>query len=294
MSVGGVDLYHATFRDLLFTTQFVPPPYCYRCPIGKNFPECSLACTDMIEKKLSGNKGLFAAMIIEPLVQCPGGIITAPTGYLKKVSDICKRHDVLLIADEVAVGFGRTGKMFAVEHENVTPDIMALSKSITGGTLPFAATMTTDKIYDAFLGSYESQKTFFHGHTYTANQLGAAVAIENLKLYDERSIVEKFKEKGERLADLLKRFKDLSHVGDIRQRGLIAGIELVSDKSTKGEYAWQDRVGLKVCSEAKKNGLLVRPLGNVIVLFPAPVMSIAELNRVTDILHDSIVTVTGE
>ena len=292
MSVGGVDLYHSTFRDILFPTEFVPPPYCYRCPIGKTHPDCDLACADLVDKALSKSMGEVAAMIIEPMVQCPGGIITAPDRYLKKVSDICKRHDVLLIADEVAVGFGRTGKMFAVEHEDVAPDIMALSKSITSGTVPFAATMTTEKIYDAFLGSYESQKTFFHGHTYTANQIGTAVALENLKLYEERSIVELFQTKAIELADLLAPLKDFAHVGDVRQRGLIAGIELVVDKESKKPYKWEERVGMKVCAEAKSRGLLIRPLGNVLVLFPAPVITKNELARVVDIVKQSIVTVT--
>jgi adenosylmethionine-8-amino-7-oxononanoate aminotransferase len=292
MSVGGVDLYHASYRDLLFTTDFVPPPYCYRCPLDKEYPACMVSCAELIDEKLKSKPGQFAALIIEPLVQCPGGIITAPHGYLKRAAEICHAHDVLLIADEVAVGFGRTGKMFAVDHEEVTPDIMALSKSITSGTVPFAATLTSQKLYDAFLGSYESRKTFFHGHTYTGNQLGAAVALENIALYAERDIIGTFQERGADLADLLIRFNDLPHVGDIRQRGFIAGIELVHDRGTKTPFAWESQVGVQVCAEAKRNGVLLRPLGNVVVLFPAPVITRAQLTQVVDTLYDAIVTVT--
>ncbi len=293
MAVGGVDLYHAEFRDILFATDFVPAPYCYRCPLGKSYPDCAIACADVVGEKLTANKDRYAAMIVEPLVQCPGGIITAPHGYLKKIAEILRRHNTLLIADEVAVGFGRTGEMFACNHEEVTPDIMALSKSITGGILPFAATLTTDMIYNAFDGEHKDGKTFFHGHTYTANQVGAAVALENLKLYKERNIVATFQERGADLSSALVRFVDLHHVGDIRQRGLIAGIELVQDRLTKEPFDSADRTGHKVCEEAKRRGLLVRPLGDVLVLFPAPVVTESELNRMTDILHQSIVAITG-
>ena len=292
VSVGGIDLYHSVFKSLLFDSLFVPSPYCYRCPLGKSHPECGLACADLVEKTLEENRGQVAAMIIEPIVQCPAGIITAPPGYLKRAREACARHDVLFIADEVAVGFGRTGRMFACEHEDVQPDIMTLSKSISGGLLPFAATLTNGRLFDAFLGDYKEKKTFFHGHTYTANQLGCAATLENLKLMEERGIVEQAREKGEALGRQLESIAALPHVGDVRRRGMIAGIELVRDKATGEEYPWEERVGGRCAAEAKKRGLIVRPLGNIMVLFPAPAATLKEISRMTHILGDSIVEVT--
>lgn len=293
VSVGGIDLYHSTFKEMLFKTEFVPAPYCYRCPIGKKYPECSLACAELIDDLLKKQKGRFAAMIIEPLVQCPAGIITAPHGYLRRAHEICKSHGVLFIADEVAVGFGRTGRMFACDHEGVTPDMMALSKTLTSGTLPFAVTIATGEIFDAFLGEYEEMKTFFHGHTYTANQLGCAAALESIQIMKDEDIVAQAQEKSAELSDMLVRLQDLDSVGDIRLRGLIAGVELVKNRKTKEEYPWEERVGVKTAMEAKARGLIIRPLGNVMVLYPAPSVSQRELEKMTNILYDSIVSVTG-
>ncbi len=293
-SVGGVDIYHTTFKELMFDVRHVPAPYCYRCPIDKTYPDCTLACAELIDKALSADKGRYCSMIIEPLVQCPAGMITAPHGYLKRAREICEAHDVIFIADEVAVGFGRTGRMFACEHEDVQPDIMTMSKSITGGMLPFAVTMASQKLFDAFWADYEEMKTFFHGHTYTANQLGCAIALENLNLMEERSIISQIQEKSARLADLLVRYEDLDHVGEVRQRGLIVGIELVLDKKTKEPYHWNEKVGVRVSEEAKRRGLVVRPLGNVMVLFPAPAMPVETMGKMTDILYDSIVAITQD
>ncbi|MDH4182972.1 MAG: adenosylmethionine--8-amino-7-oxononanoate transaminase [Nitrospinota bacterium] len=292
VSVGGIDLYHAVFKNLLFDAVFVPPPYCYRCPLGKKQPECALACADLLDRAMEENQGQLAAMIIEPIVQCPAGIITAPAGYLKRAWEACQRHGVLLIADEVATGFGRTGRMFACEHEDVHPDIMTLSKSITGGLLPFAATLTSGKLFDAFLGEQKDRKTFFHGHTYTANQLGAAAALENLRLMEERRIVERVNEHGAALGRALEGFLSLPNVGDVRRRGLIAGVELVLDKASGEPYPWEAQMGARCAAEAKARGLIVRPLGNTMVLFPAPAAALAEILRMAEILRQSIIAVT--
>ena len=292
VSVGGIDLYHAVFKSLLFDSVFVPPPYCYRCPLGKAHPECGLACADLVDKALEENRGRVAAMILEPIVQCPAGIITAPAGYLKRARDACRRHGVLLIADEVAVGFGRTGRMFACEHEDVSPDIMTLSKSISGGMFPFAATLTSAEVFQAFLGDYREKKTFFHGHTYTGNQLGCAAALENLRLMKKRGTVEQARVKGEAMGHALESIASLPHVGDVRRRGLIAGVELTRDKSTREEYPWDERVGARCAAEARSRGLIVRPLGNTMVLFPAPSAQMEEITRMTRILRDSIRAVT--
>lgn len=294
MSVGGIALYHAAFRDLLMDVEFAPAPYCYRCPMDLKRDECGLACAGVVEEKLAEGAGTFCAMIIEPLVQCPAGIITAPDGYLKKVADACARNGVLLIADEVATGFGRTGTMFACQRESVTPDIMTLSKSITSGTMPFAVTLATEKVFEAFLGDYAEQKTFFHGHTYTGNQLGAALALESLRLIKERGIVGQVNEKAEAIRPVLERFRELNHVGDVRQRGLIIGVELVKDKAAKEPYPWEDKIGARVCHEAKRRGLMARPLGGVIPLFPAPSATTAQIMKMAAILRDSIIAVTGE
>jgi adenosylmethionine-8-amino-7-oxononanoate aminotransferase len=294
MSVGGIALYHDTFRDLLMDVEFAPAPYCYRCPMGLKRETCALACAKAVEDKLAKGAGTFCAMIMEPLVQCPAGIITAPDGYLKRVADACAANGVLLIADEVATGFGRTGTMFACQRETVTPDIMALSKSITSGTMPFAATLATEKVFAAFLGDYAERKTFFHGHTYTGNQLGAALALESLRLIKERGIVAQVNEKAEAIRPELESFRQLKHVGDVRQRGLIIGVELVKDKATKEPYPWEDKIGARVCQEAKLRGLMARPLGDVIPLFPAPSAKSAEILKMAAILRDSIIAVTGE
>jgi adenosylmethionine-8-amino-7-oxononanoate transaminase/dethiobiotin synthase len=294
MSVGGIALYHDTFRDLLMDADFAPAPYCYRCPMGLKRGDCGLACAKAVEDKLAEGAGTFCAMIIEPLVQCPAGIITAPDGYLKRVAAACAANGVLLIADEVATGFGRTGAMFACQREAVTPDIMALSKSITSGTMPFAATLATEKVFGAFLGDYAERKTFFHGHTYTGNQLGSALALESLRLIKERDIVGQVNEKAEAIRPVLESFRQLGHVGDVRQRGLIIGVELVKDKATKEPYPWEDKIGARVCQEAKSRGLMARPLGDVIPLFPAPSAKTAEIMQMAAILRDSIIAVTGE
>ena len=198
-----------------------------------------------------------------------------------------------MICDEVATGWGRTGKLFACEHDGITPDIMCMGKGLTAGYLPVAATVTTNEVYDAFLGGYEEKKTFFHGHSYAGNQLGCAVALENIKLYQERNLVKEVQRKADHVASRLeKEFAPLLHVGDIRQRGLMIGIELVKDKATKAEYEWQEKIGLIVSRRSTELGMIIRPLGNVVVFMPPLASSIEELDEMVDILRESIVDVT--
>jgi adenosylmethionine-8-amino-7-oxononanoate aminotransferase len=194
--------------------------------------------------------------------------------------------------DEVAVGFGQTGKMFACEQENVAPDIMALAKGISGGYLPLAATLTTEKIYEGFLGRHEEYKTFFHGHTYTGNPLACAAAIANLQIFEEDRVLEKLQEKIDHLTKKLAQFKSLDHVGDVRQCGVMVGIELVADKETKEPYPVKDRMGHKVIMEARKHGLIIRPLTDVVILMPPLAISMEELDRLCDITYESIRVVT--
>ena len=293
MSVGGIEIFHGAFRPLYFKTHLAPSPYCYRCPLGKQPKNCSLACLDKLEDILKENPGRIAAMIMEPLVQGAGGMIIHPSGYLSGVHALCKKYNVLLILDEVLTGFGRTGKMFACLHEDVVPDIMALSKGINGGYMPLAATLATEEIYNTFLGEYSQLKTFFHGHTYTGNPLGCAAALASMELFEKEHILENLEPKINHLRAKLKSFESLNHVGDVRQCGLIAAIELVKDKSTKEPYPWEERMGIKVCLEARKRGLLIRPLGHIIVIMPPLIIKIHEIDRLLDIIHESIQIVTS-
>jgi adenosylmethionine---8-amino-7-oxononanoate aminotransferase len=293
VSVGNIELFHARFKPLLFPTLEAEPPYCYRCPLKLTYPSCAMACIEPIEQIVHKRHRELAGLIIEPLVQAAAGMITQPPGYLARLRELCTRYNVLLIADEVATGFGRTGRMFACEHEGVTPDLMAVSKGLTGGYMPLAATLATDEIYRAFLGRYEEFKTFFHGHSYTGNPLACAVALANLAVFRHERVLRSLGPKIALLQTLLAPLADLPCVGDIRQRGLMAGIELVRDRRTKDPYPLSDRIGHRAAREARARGLLIRPLGNVLVLLPPLSVSRDELARMVEILRDSIDTLVS-
>ena len=288
VSVGGMDLFHKVYKGLLFESYQADSPYCYRCPKGKSYPLCNFECLDELKSILKQNSDSIAGLIVEPLVQAAAGMLVWPPGIYKEMSRLCKEHNVLLIADEVAVGFGRTGKMFASEWEGVSPDILCLAKGITGGYLPLAATLTTQKIFDAFLGEYKEQKTFFHGHTYTGNPLACAAAMANLELFKKEKTLEKLKSKIQFLKEELEKFNTLENVGDIRQKGFMAGIELVKNKQTKEPYAWEERIGIKVCQKAREYGVILRPLGNVIVLMPPLSISKEELKQLVDAAYKAV------
>ncbi|HTQ38741.1 MAG TPA: adenosylmethionine--8-amino-7-oxononanoate transaminase [Pirellulales bacterium] len=280
VSVGGVDRFTAMFEPLMFEVIRVPMPDMYRLASGVRAETALTHYLGELETVLNDQHRRIAAVVIEPLVQCAAGIITHPPGYLRGVRDLCRQHDVLLIADEVAVGFGRTGRMFACQHEQVTPDFLCLAKGITGGYMPLAATLTTDEVWRAFLGTYGESKAFFHGHTYGGNPLGAAVALANLQIFEEEQTLAKLQPKMARLAERLARLARHPHVGDVRQCGLIAGVELVRDKATKEPYPWQERRGWRACEAAMAEGVLVRPLGNVIVIMPPLSIRLDELDRI--------------
>jgi adenosylmethionine-8-amino-7-oxononanoate aminotransferase len=294
VSVGGISLFHGIFKPLLFECLHAPAPYCYRCPLERERESCGMACADRLEELLKEHHQEVAAVIIEPLVQGAAGMITAPDGFLRRVRELCTRYNVLLIADEVAVGFGRTGRLFACEHERVSPDLMCLAKGITGGYLPLAATLTTDEVYSAFLGKPEEGKTFYHGHTYTGNPLACAAALASIELFEKENLLAALQPKIELLHRKLEGFWELPHVGDIRQRGMMVGIELVADKKTKQPYPKEEQVGHRVILEARRRGLVIRPLDNVIVLMPVLAMSEEELNQVLEITYESIAVVTGK
>jgi len=293
VSVGGVDIFHNTFGPLLLKTFKSPSPYCYRCELGEEYSACGLACAKKMEDTLRHHHDEIAAIIIEPLVQAAGGMIIAPQGYLSEVRKLCNKYHILLIADEVATGFGRTGKMFACEHEDVAPDIMCLSKGITGGYMPLAVTLATEEIYTAFLGEFSELKTFFHGHSYTGNPLACAAALACLDIFEHEETLKKLLPKTDILKESLKDISGLAYVGDVRNKGLMAGIEMVKNKESREPYAWEDKMGWKVAHHARDKGVFIRPLGNVIVIMPPLSISNDNLTRMLAVVKDAIISATA-
>ncbi len=294
VSVGGVERFHAMFRPLLFEVLRLPAPDTYRLPPGVQPNDASAHYLGQLEQLLAARHDEIAAVVIEPLVQAAAGMILHPHGYLRGVRELTRRYDVLLIADEVAVAFGRTGTMFACEQEDVSPDFLCLAKGITGGYLPLAVTLTTNEVWNAFLGTYAEGKTFFHGHTYGGNPLGAAAAMATFEVFDEEQTLVRIQPKIARLAEHLKRIASLPHVGHVRQRGLIAGIELVRDVATKEPYPWAEKRGQRVCDFARGEGVLLRPLGNVIVIMPPLSIALDELDRICLAVERGIVVATED
>ena len=290
VSVGNIDLFHSRFKPLLFPTMEAEPPYCYRCPLNLIYPSCRMACIDPIEQILKNHHRELAGFIIEPLMQAAAGMIMQPAGYLQRIRELCTKYDVLLIADEVATGFGGMGRMFACEHEGVTPDLMAISKGLTGGYMPLAVTLTTDEIYRAFLGTYDEFKTFFHGHSFTGNPLGCSVALANLQVFRQEKTLSRLSSKIKLLTRWLSLMAKMPNVGDIRQCGFMVGIELVTDKRTKEPFPLSAKVGHRVASIARTKGLILRPIGNVLVLMPPLSTSAEELKKMLEILKESVET----
>lgn len=293
VSVGGIDTFHQLYKPLLFPNYRVPSPYCYRCSLRKTYPGCRLDCVNRVEEVMKEHHQEVAALIMEPLVQGAAGMIVAPPGYLKEIRKLCSRYNVLLIADEVAVGFGRTGTMFACEQEGVIPDLICIAKGISGGYLPLAATLTTEEVYNAFLGKYQELRTFFHGHSYTGNPLACSAALASLEIFEKDHTLENLEKKILLLEKNLQPFKELPHVGEVRQKGFMVGIELVEDKQTKKLYPLEEKIGIKVIRKARERGLIIRPLGDVIVIMPPLSVSYEHLERLIEIIYDSIVEATS-
>lgn len=290
VSVGGIALFHEKFHDLVFDVVRLPSPHTYRWNGGPDVVGEALREADRI---LGEHAHELAALIVEPLVQGAAGIWVHPQGFLSGLATLCKKHQVLLICDEVATGFGRTGTMFAVEQEDVTPDFLCVAKGLTGGYLPLAATLTSPRIFEAFLGDASAAKTFFHGHTYTGNPLACAVALRNLELFEEERTLERLKPTLETLGVGLAKLARHRHVGDVRRRGLMAGVELVKDKATREGFETGERMGMQVCRIAREHGVLLRPLGNTIVVMPPLSLSIDEANLLTGALAKAIDQVLG-
>jgi adenosylmethionine-8-amino-7-oxononanoate aminotransferase len=288
VSLGGMARFHQVFGPLLFEPVRAPAPDTYRMPAGISAETACDYYLGQIEQRLEENAGTVAAVVMEPLVQGAAGMIVHPRGFLGGVRELTRKHDVLLIADEVAVGFGRTGRMFACEHEEVQPDLLCVGKGLSGGYLPVAATLATTQVWSAFLGTHAESKTFFHGHTYGGNPLGAAVSLASLDIFNEEQTIENLPPKIALLESLLEDVAQLPQVGDVRQRGLMAGVELVKDKRTKAPYPWEEAHGALVCQAATRLGVLLRPLGNVVVLMPPLTISLDELARVGEALVAAI------
>ena len=327
VALGHIDLFHKAYSGLLFKTDKVMAPYCYRCPFNRAAPEradarhyrrCHWECVGKLEQQFAAQKRRgppYAAFVFEPLMQGAAGMIPQPVGWLRQVADIARAHGALLIADEVMTGFGRTGVsqsqiansdesraredfrcrksqiLFACHHEGVQPDFLCLAKGLTGGYLPMAATLTTQEVFDAFLGEYDEFKTFFHGHSYTGNQLGAAAALASLELLRESASVRARATLQGVLREELQCLWSLPQVGDIRQVGLIAGIELVRDWRTREPFDLRERAGIRVCDAMAKRGVLTRPIGNVIVLMPPYCTTPSQLRRMVGALQRSIAEV---
>jgi adenosylmethionine-8-amino-7-oxononanoate aminotransferase len=268
VSAGGIDLFHKIFRPLLFSTRRIPAPHCYRCPYGLARPSCDLFCAERMEAEIRARKELLAAAIVEPLVQGAAGMLLMPEGYLARLRAVTRECGILLICDEVATGFGRTGTMFACEQEGVAPDILAVAKGMTGGYLPLAATLATGEIYREFFGRYEEFKTFFHGHSYTANPLGCAAAIATLSIFEREEVLPRVSRLSETMARELAELSGHPNVGEIRQKGLMAGIEIVADRGTRERFPPGEKIGQRVVRKVRERGIILRPLGDVIVLMP--------------------------
>ena len=296
MSVGGIDSFHTTFDSLLFKGVRISTDETYHLSrdanASGNNPSTITHWINAVADALSENAGQIAGIILEPLIQGAGGMLVAPKGFLKELRTLAKQWEVLLIADEVMTGFGRTGKMWACEHENVTPDILCTAKGLAAGYLPLAATLTTDDIYNAFLGEYRDLKTFFHGHTFTGNPLACAIALENIAIFEREDLLSQLQPTIDHFSNRLQDFYALPHVGDVRVCGLAAGVELMKNPDTRTPYPFEEKVGIRVCRKALAHGAMLRPLVNTIVLMPPLQITISELDTLLDIVYTSIETVT--
>jgi adenosylmethionine---8-amino-7-oxononanoate aminotransferase len=306
MSLSHSPLFHESFNKIRFPVDRVMAPYCYRCPYNQAKPtrtdardsrKCHWECIGQIEKKLdeaAQQKKPYTAFVLEPLVQGAAGMIPHPVGYLSKAEKLVRQHGLQLIADEVLTGFGRTGSMIASHQEGVQPDFLSLAKGLTGGYLPMAATLTSQSVFDSFLGPYESFKTFFHGHSFTGNQLGSAAALKNLDILRSTQSIQRRQKLAQWLSGALETLWRIPQVGDIRQIGLIAGIELVKDWSTREPFPLKRQAGIQVCRAMAERGVLTRPVGNVIVIVLIYTMTKKQVETITKTLTESIQEVLSE
>ncbi len=281
VSVGGIDLFHGTYRDLLFETVRLPSPYLF----------CKTASVEDLLSQLEEilrEREDVVAVVLESGIQAAAGMLPYPKGLMRGVRELTRRYGTLMIVDEVATGFGRTGSMFYCEQEQITPDFMCLGKGLTGGYLPLAATLTTDEVFEAFLGEFGEAKHFYHGHTYTGNNLACAVALANLEVFEEEQTLSRLAPKIELLRKSLEEFWELDHVGDVRQLGFMAGVELVRDREKGEPFPYGERTGFKVARMCREKGVFLRPLGDVMVLMMPLVIGEAEMEHVLTTLRWAI------
>lgn len=290
LSVGGVGLYNEVYRPLLLDTVRAKGPDCFRCPFQENPGSCQTQCIQFVEEELSQHHEEITAIIIEPLIQAAAGMKMYPPLYLKRLRELCTKYDVHFIADEIAVGFGRTGTLFACEQAGIAPDFMCLSKGLTGGYLPLSAVLTTDDVYHAFYDDYGTMKAFLHSHSYSGNTLACRVALEVLTMFEEDRVIDRIQNKGERMRKLaMKAFEELPFVGEYRQVGLVGAIELVANRETKEPLSSEERIGYQIYKRALAKGLLIRPLGNVLYFMPPYIISDDEMRFMIDIAKETIV-----
>ncbi len=289
LAVGGVDLYSELYKPIMMDVVRVQAPDCYRCPWKNCRENCNCECFKKAEEQFEKYGKETAAIIIEPLLQGSAGMKIYPPLYLKKLRELCNKYDVHLIADEIATGYGRTGKMFACDHAGISPDIMCLSKGLTGGYMPMAIAVTTQEIYDAFYDDYLKGKAFMHSHTYAGNPLACSAAIEVLKILKEEKIIEKANEKSEYFNKIIReKFLPLKNVGEVRSIGLINAIELVKDKSTKEPLDYKKRTGYQIYKKALEKGVILRPLGDVIYFNPPLIIEKEDMDYVIDVALECI------
>ena len=289
LAVGGVDLYSELYKPIMMDVIRIQAPDCYRCPWENRRENCNCECFKKAEEQFEKYGKETAAIIIEPLLQGSAGMKIYPPLYLKKLRDLCDKYKVHLIADEIATGYGRTGKMFACDHAGISPDIICLSKGLTGGYMPMAIAVTTQEIYDAFYDDYLKGKAFMHSHTYAGNPLACSAAIEVLKILSEEKIIEKANERGKYFNQIIReKFLPLKNVGEVRSIGLINAIELVKDKSTKEPLDYKKRTGYQIYKKALEKGVILRPLGDVIYFNPPLIIEKEDMDFVTDVALECI------
>jgi len=283
-----VELYKDTYKPLLMETITVPSPDCFQREPDMSWQQHSELMFEHMEKALQVNAEQTCAVIVEPLVQCAGNMRMYHPIYLEKLREACDRYDVHLIADEIAVGFGRTGTFFACEQADITPDFLCLSKGLTAGYLPLSVVVTTNKVYQAFYDDYENLTAFLHSHSYTGNPLACSVALSSLEIFEQDNVIENNKILAAHMGKACEELKNHPHVAEVRQTGMILAIEMCKDKQSRTPYPWQERRGLKVYLHGLEKGVLLRPLGNVIYFMPPYIITPEEIDLMVSVAKSGI------
>jgi adenosylmethionine---8-amino-7-oxononanoate aminotransferase len=294
LAVGNVDLYKKTYGPLLMDVISVPTPDCFNREPGESCSEYSRRMFSHMEQALERHADETCAVVVEPLIQCAGGMRMYDPVYLSMLREACDRHGVHLIADEIAVGFGRTGTLFACEQADISPDFMCLSKGLTAGYLPLSVVMTHDRVYQAFYDEYENLTAFLHSHSYTGNPLGCRAALATLDIFEQDPVIEQNRRLAQVMSEVTKPFADHPHVGDVRQTGMVVAIEMVKDKAAREPYPWQERRGLAVYQHALQNEMLLRPLGNVVYFMPPYVITEEQVRRMAEVAWEGIELATRQ